>query len=121
MPKNSYWIRDLDGVHALVEGAEARDEWTKVHGWSEATEPGPTDQVHVVNENAEIQPGRLPYSALGSGLDGYGWRPGPPSAPYDATKDPALTDVAAAPSAPEPVKPTKAQAADKGGDASTAK
>jgi hypothetical protein len=107
VPKSNYWIADTEGVYALVEGADQRDEWTKVRGWSEAAEPGPTDQVHVVNENPEILPGRLPYAAveLHSGL---GWKAGPPPAPYDATKDPVLVDQPVA----EPAKPTTQTKAD---------
>lgn len=37
--KQTYWIADADGVKAKVEGAEARDEWISVRGWSETTEP----------------------------------------------------------------------------------
>jgi hypothetical protein len=37
--KNTYWIADLNGVKAQVVGADARDYWTKVNGWSETTEP----------------------------------------------------------------------------------
>jgi hypothetical protein len=98
VPKQSYWIADVEGNHALVEGADARDEWTKIRGWSEVGEPGPNDQVHVVNEHPEVGPGRLPYAALAAGLDGYGWRPGP-----------ALTDVAVP--VVEPVKPKTPAAA----------
>jgi hypothetical protein len=107
--KNSYWIADAEGVYAQVEGADQRDEWTKVRGWRETGEPGPTDQVHVVNENPEIGPGRMPYAAVPLHA-GYGWRFGPPPAPVDTTKDPALSDQAPAPAA-EPVKPkTEAKA-----------
>lgn len=74
---NSYWISNPQGEYALVEGTADRDTWTKVHGWSEATEPGPTDQVFVVNENPEILPGRLPYAAVALHA-GLGWKPGPP-------------------------------------------
>ena len=101
---NSYWIANPEGEYALVEGAASRDEWTKVHGWHEATEPRPTDQVHVVNENPEVGPGRLPYAALAAGLTGLGWQAGPPPAVVDVTKDPALVDQAAAPVG-GPVKP----------------
>jgi hypothetical protein len=106
MAKNSYWIADTEGVYAQVEGADQRDEWTKVRGWSEVAEPGPTDQVHVVNENPEILPGRLPYAAVELHA-GLGWKPGPPPAPYDATKDPVLVDQAVV----EPVKPKQTPAA----------
>lgn len=93
--KNSYWIRDVDGVHALVDGAAERDQWTKVHGWAETGEPGPTDQVHVVNEHPEVGPGRLPYGAV-EDWSGLGWKPGPPPEPVDASRNPALVDQAAA-------------------------
>jgi hypothetical protein len=107
--KQKYWIRDTEGVYAQVEGAEARDEWTKVRGWTEAGEPGPIDQVHVVNENREIAQGHpLPYAAL-EGWAGLGFYAGPPPQPYGTTK-PAPPAEQAAPVA-EPIKPTKAQAA----------
>lgn len=111
MSKSTYWIADTEGVKALVEGAEARDEWTKVHGWSVVDEPGPTDQVHVVHADPAVGPGRLPYGALAAGMDGLGWSAGPPSAPYDLTKDPVLVDQASAAPAAEPVKPKQTQAA----------
>lgn len=98
------WIQDTQGVYALVEGAEARDQWTKVRGWAEAGEPGPTDQVHVVNENPEIGPGFLPYGAVELHA-GLGWSAGPPPEPVPAFV-PAETP---APSA-DAVKPTKAAA-----------
>lgn len=77
MSKQSYWIRDPEGVYAQVEGTDQRDFWTKVQGWVDADEPGPTDQVHVVNENPEIGPGRLPFGALPA-WGGLGWAAGPP-------------------------------------------
>lgn len=83
--KTMYWIADPEGVYAQVEGADQRDEWTKVRGWTVADEPGPTDQVHVVNENPEIGPGRLPYAAVELHA-GLGWSAGPPPEPVDLTK-----------------------------------
>jgi hypothetical protein len=77
MSKQSYWISDVRGEHALVEGTAERDQWVKVHGWADADEPGPADQVHVVNENPEIGPGLLPYGAV-EDWGGLGWKPGPP-------------------------------------------
>lgn len=77
MSKQSYWIRDVRDTYALVDSAAERDQWTKVHGWSDADEPGPTDQVHVVNEHPEIGPGLLPYGAV-EDWGGLGWKPGPP-------------------------------------------
>lgn len=92
--KQKYWVRDVGGVYAQVEGADQRDEWTRVRGWTEA-EPGPTDQVHVVNSNPGITPGRLPYAAV-EHWAGLGWEFGPPE-PVAAE---AVVDV-------EPVKTSK--------------
>lgn len=98
--KSTYWIRDAEGVFAQVVGAEARDLWTRVRGWFAADEPGPIDQVHVVNEHPEVGPGRLPYGAV-EGHAGRGWKVGPPP-------EPAGSETPAP--AQEPVKPTKAAA-----------
>ena len=95
--KQKYWIRDVEGVHALVASAAERDWWVKVHGWSDADEPGATDQVRVVNENPEIGPGQLPYGAV-EDWGGLGWKPRPPPGGESAP-------------AAEPAKPTKAPAA----------
>ncbi|HEX2551631.1 MAG TPA: hypothetical protein VHK64_08560 [Nocardioidaceae bacterium] len=102
--KQKYWIRDVEGVYAQVEGADQRDQWTKVRGWSEADEPGPTDLVHVANENPEIAQGHpVPFGAL-EGWAGYGFYPAPPPG-ADDMQTPAPAAQA------EPVKPTKAPAA----------
>lgn len=103
--QQQYWIRDVDGTYARVEGADQRDQWTKVHGWSEADEPGRTDQVHVINENPDIAQGHpLPYGAL-EGWAGLGFTAGPPPQPSGATKPGPPTEQPA-----EPAKPTKAAA-----------
>lgn len=104
--KKKFWISDVEGVFALVE-AEARDLWTKVRGWAEADEPGPTDQVHVVNEHPEVGPGRLPYAAVEQWA-GLGWSAGPPPEPNDSTKDPALAGQAAPVAEPAKTKTTAA-------------
>jgi hypothetical protein len=99
--KTTYWITDSEGVYALVEGADQRDEWTKVRGWFLADEPGPTDQVHVVNEHPEIGAGRLPYAAVELHA-GLGWSAGPPpglAEPLAPTEQPAPAE--------EPAKTTK--------------
>lgn len=100
MSKSTYWVVDPTGVYGQVEGADQRDLAVRQHGWIEADEPGPTDQVYVVNEHPEIGPGRLPYGALESGAwGGRGWKPGPP---------PELAPAAAQTSpVDEPAKPTK--------------
>jgi hypothetical protein len=105
--KQKYWIRDAEGVSALVEGAEQRDMWTKVRGWSEADEPGPNDQVWVANEHPDILPGRLPFAAIELHA-GLGWSAGPPPELEGTTKDPALVGQVAP--ASDAAKPTKAPA-----------
>jgi hypothetical protein len=110
--KQKYWIADAAGNHAVVAGATARDEWTKVHGWAESAEPGPQDQVWVTNGDG-LRGGRLPYAALqDSHWAGLGFVPDAPPEPVNLTKDPALTDqpAKAAPVA-EPEKPTTKTAA----------
>lgn len=99
--KNTYWIRDTEGAFAQVVGAEAHDLWTRVRGWFESGEPGPNDQVHVINEHPEVGPGRLPYGAV-EGHAGRGWKVGPPPEVAGATESPAPAE--------EPAKPTKAAA-----------
>jgi hypothetical protein len=49
MAKQTYWIADVNGVKAKVVGADARDEWVKVHGWSETTEPEALEFQWVMN------------------------------------------------------------------------
>jgi hypothetical protein len=106
--KKKQWIQDVEGVFAQVE-AGARDLWTKVRGWAEADEPGPTDQVWVVNENPEIGPGRLPYAAVELHA-GLGWAAGAPPEPAGTTKDPAPVEQAT------PTGPAKTKTTAAGGD-----
>lgn len=97
MSSKTYWITDPEGVYAQVEGADQRDHYTRVLGWTEVDEPGLEDQVHVINEHPEIGPGRLPYGALADDAwAGRGWKPGPPPGA-----------VAQTPPAAAPAKPTK--------------
>lgn len=105
MPDRNYWIASPGGDLALVTGAEQRDLWTKVRGWSESGEPGPADRVHLTH--AEVgHGGPLPFEALAAGFGAFGWSPGPPPEPVDITKDPALRDQPTQPRpAAEPVKP----------------
>jgi hypothetical protein len=103
MSKNHYWIADPNsGAKALVEGVEERDRWTKVQGWSEATEPTGDERVWLYNASID---GRtvLPFDASQGHWKGIGWAPGAPPEPVDTTRDPALMDQpepAAAPTAP---------------------
>lgn len=109
MTKQNYWISDPAGVFAVVEGAAARDEWTKVHGWSETREPGAGDFVWM--EHAD-HGGRAKFPVeAAEQWAGLGWVLAAPAAAPDLTKDPVLVDLPAA-TAPvaEPVKPKTASA-----------
>lgn len=103
--KKTYWIRDHDGVSALVEGATDRDWFTQVKGWAEADEPLGHEQVIVHNEHPDIIPGRLPAAVLPE-FAGLGWYPGPPPGGPDDSEP-----VAADPAVVEPAKTTKPAAA----------
>lgn len=104
MPKQTYWVKDLTGVHAQVEGVDQRDYWTKVQGWSETGEPSRTDQVHV--EHPDAGRGQLPYGAIVGGWDALGWLPTAPPEPVDLTKDPQLVDQPAAEAVPAELEKT---------------
>lgn len=92
MSKNQYWLSRGDEPVALVEGVAERDQWVRVHGWTETSEPGDDQQVHVVNEETGGR-GQLPYGPVRDGLwAGLGWRLAAPPEPVDLTKDPALVD-----------------------------
>lgn len=104
--KQKYWLTDLAGVYAQVEGADQRDNWTRIQGWAEAGEPGRNDQVHVVHEAGR---GQLAYGALTDGWSALGWAVATPPEPVDLTKDPQLVDQPAEP-VTEPEKPASAPA-----------
>jgi hypothetical protein len=89
MSDKTYWITSPEGVKARVAGADAFAEWTRVRGWTEATEPTGQDFQWVRNA-AHGGKGVMNHEAavLHEGLD---WFPcGPPG--YDE---------------PEPAAPTK--------------
>lgn len=112
--KNTYWIKNPNGYYAQVEGADERDRWTKVQGWTEADEPPPTAQVYIQHPDL-AEYGLIPFEALGGQWEALGWTAGPPPEPRDITKDPALVDQpaaarVAAPAAPAPAEePAKPQ------------
>lgn len=95
MSKNTYWLADPEGVRAPVEGAEARDRWVRLHGWTESSEPDRHDFVWVRNEDPSVAAMSMTWEA--AQLDawaGRGWTPGAPPEPG--------TDLAAAEPAPAP-------------------
>ena len=109
MSKQSYWISDPNsGAKALVEGAEDRNRWTQVQGWTETTEPVAGDRVWLYNASID---GRtvLGFEASQGHWKGIGWVPGAPPEPVDTTKDPALMDQPAPVAKADPTPPPKAE------------
>jgi len=97
--KKTFWIADTEGVKAKVEGTEARDQWTRVHGWSETTEPTGLEfqwvrhEVHggkgVLNHEAAVLHEGLGWAP--SGPDGYD-EPADEPAPKSSPKSGAAGD-----------------------------
>lgn len=113
MSKNIYWVADPTGTKAVVEGAADRDQWTKVNGWADASEPAAGDFVwmqHVEHGGRA----KFPVEAV-EDWSGLGWVLAGPAAAPDLTKDPALVDQPPA-AVVEPVKPKTTSAT--GGDQS---
>jgi hypothetical protein len=98
MSKNTYWISDpTDGTKALVEGADQRDQWIQVHGWSEADEPTGQEFVWVANENPDLGPARLNWQAAQDpAWAARGWAPGAPAEPVNTALPPEHPAWAAA-------------------------
>ena len=112
--KTKYWIADIDGVKAQADGADDRDIWTRVRGWSETTEPVAGDMVWLEHETTG---GKQKFSAEAAPQwAGLGWLPSSPPAPADFTKDPNFVDqlpVAAPAVEAKPKTQAPAGAADK--------
>lgn len=97
--KNTYWIADAEGVKAKVEGAEARDEWTRVRGWSETTEPVGSEFQWVRNvdhggKGVMNHAAALLHEGLGwvpSGPDGYDEPADEPAPEPKSSPKPAAT------------------------------
>lgn len=94
MSKNLYWITNVDGVKAVVEGADERDRWTRVHGWALTEAPTAGELVWLRHEE---HGGRQAFAAEAAPhWAGLGWHPTAPPEPADFTKDPHLVDQPAA-------------------------
>lgn len=77
---SEFWIADSGGAKACVATAADRDQWVKVHGWTEATEPvdGEFQWIRNVDHGGK---GRMVHEAVPFHA-GRGWVPsGPPG--YD--------------------------------------
>lgn len=107
--KNVYWVADENGVKACVTGAEARDFWVKVHGYTEATEPTGMEFQWVRNVNHGGR-GVLNHEAalLHAGL---GWVPSDPEPvpglPEESADTPAVPPRMAAPVIPPSAETVK--------------
>lgn len=86
---STYWITTTTGVHAQVDGVDERDRWTP-RGWTETSEPGPTDFVWMRKEGLD-QPAQFAYGAAATWQQ-MGWEYSAPPEPVDVTKDPQLFD-----------------------------
>jgi hypothetical protein len=75
MTKQTYWIADEVGTHALVTGADERDRWVR-GDWALAEEPT-EGWVHIWHEGIE-QPGRVTVAALRDLWAARAWVAGPP-------------------------------------------
>lgn len=77
--KNTYWIEDPEGVKACVVGAAIRDQWVRVHGWTETTEPTGLERQWVRNVD---HGGRGVVNHQAAVLHaGLGWMPSDPPPP----------------------------------------
>jgi hypothetical protein len=105
--KQKYWIRDVEGVFALVEGVEQRDWWTRSTAGPRPASRGRPTRCTCSTSTRTIPPAacRMPYRAGRHGrarLEHAGPPPGRPRGPR--------APVAQIPAAAEPVKPTKTPA-----------
>lgn len=102
MSKSTYWIADPEGIRALVEGADTRDRFVRLHGWTESTEPQRHDFVWLRHEDPGLGATAMTWEA--AQLDawaGRGWTPGAPAEPG------ATAEVAAeSPAKSSPAKPS---------------
>lgn len=105
--KNTYWIADENGVKACVTGAQARDFWTRVHGYTETTEPAGQEFQWVRHE---LHGGRGVMNHAAVLLHaGLGWFPSDPP-PVPGLPEPEPADAADA--APRPIKSVPAVGGD---------
>jgi hypothetical protein len=98
MSKSSYWIADAEGTRAVVEGADERDRWVRLRGWTESTEPDRQDFVWVRHEDPALGAARMTWEA--AQLDawaGRGWTPGAPPEPAGATPAPVAEQPKSSP------------------------
>lgn len=93
--RKTYWIQDVDGVKACVDGADTRDLWTRVHGWTETDEPTGQQFQWVRNANHGGR-GVLNHAAVLL-HEGLGWFPSDPPPPPGYPETPVEEDILAVP------------------------
>jgi hypothetical protein len=93
--KKTYWIADAEGVKARITGADDLAQWTRVHGWTETTEPTGMEFQWVRNETHGGKGVMNHAAALLH--EGLGWFPSGP----DGYDEPAAEAPPAKSSAPK--------------------
>lgn len=92
---DSYWIKSPTGEIAVLDDAEQLAVWTRMHGWTETTAPGPADLVYMDNDATAAPPAPIAWGARAY-WEGIGFRPSAPPPPVNPAVDPTLNDRAAA-------------------------
>lgn len=92
---DTYWIKSPTGELAVIDDAEQFAIWTRVHGWSETTEPGPADLVYMSRDDLPGPPAPIAWGARDY-WQGIGFAPSAPPPPVNPAFDPILNDAAAA-------------------------
>jgi hypothetical protein len=106
--KSTYWIADAEGTKALVEGADQRDYWTKVRGWSEASEPEGLEFVWLRSDLLpDSAPTRLNWVAANDkAWTDNGFRPCPPPEPVNLALPPEHPSLCRKPARPSRRRPS---------------
>lgn len=103
--RQEYWLVDpANGDHALVTGADQRDELVR-QGWADGDEPADDTMVTIWREGIG-EPGRVPASALRDLWSHRGWVAGPPPGSTNPA-DAAAAEASSATAAQEDPKPKK--------------
>jgi hypothetical protein len=87
------WIKNLAGEKAQIDDAD-RELWG-MHGWTVTVAPADRDFVWMRHPDLGEPGNPIAWGAAREYWQKIGWEPGPPPAPVNPTRDPALTDAAA--------------------------
>jgi hypothetical protein len=112
--KQTYWLADAEGNHALVTGADERDRWVPL-GW-EHTDTEPATDARVWAWHADIEhPALFPAESFAAFWEPRGWQAGPPAGgDHPFAEQPSPVGAQDDPTVPAPLvdtKPSKTKAA----------